>query len=313
MIFIYFKYIKNRGVAPYIPTPKITNYLKNQIPIELSLKESDFKMPQSARPLDNQNTNPITDEQAMLYGKNAGFQNEPIIADDVFDGKTFIWSNEKEALTVYSQSSTIKYSLNTQDRNGASKKPKDELIKISKEFLISKGLLNSKESSEFSYITFLKNRQPDGFYPTTENDADFYQVNFAPISGGKKILTLDPDASPINVWILPDGTITKAIVIRLGHVKEATTSYKLKNYQELVGSLNNATIVSLDNGNAGLVETGNEVKKITVNQIELVYLIDTPKSKIFQPVYLLKGDATLKDGITTINTMLYLPAISYLP
>jgi len=290
--------------------PRIPKYIEGGSTIESQIAREGFSFPDSLPVLRAIPAGPFTQEEVMPFAEKLGFASEPIVAEDVSEGTVYIWSNLKDNLVVYSKSRRVEYGLNQTPDNVINKQLSDEaLIKISEDFL-TKNFLSAAEEISFSFFTFLKSAGlPEGFYQSTKEEASIYQVNFSPVSSEYKILTLEPGSSPIYVWALPDGTISKAIVNKNLNLSVSGEKIPLKNYEEFTASLNKAVLVSLDDGNL-LLSTlpKSDVQRIVISEAELVYLMDSSSSESFQPIFLLKGKARVKGYDNEVRGLLYLPA-----
>ena len=257
---------------------------------------------------------PFGEEEAKQFADSLGFTNEPIVAEDVSEGTVYLWSGPKDNLIIYTKSRRIESGLNQTPTNVINKQLTNEAVaKISEDFL-RKNFLTPSENISFSFFSFFKSAGvPEGLYQSDREEASIYQVNFSPVASEFKLLTLDPRSAPIYVWVLPDGTISKAVIGKNFEVAFSEEKYALKNYSEFTNSLNKAILVTLDDGNILLsVLPKKDVQKIIVEEIELVYLKDSSDSKICQPVFLLKGKARVQGYEDEVNAQLYLPALKNL-
>lgn len=294
--------------------PKVPKYIEGGSTIESQIEKEEFSFPGSLPVLKAVPEGPFTQEEVIPFAEKLGFSNEPIVAEDVSEGTVYLWSDPKDNLVIYTKSRRIEYGLNQTPDNVINKQLSNEaIIKISEDFL-TKNFLSAAEKVTFSFFTFLKSAGlPEGFYQSTREEASIYQVNFSPISSEYKILTLDPRSSPIYVWALPDGIISKAIVNKNLSLSVSGAEIPLKNYDEFSASLDKAVLASLDDGNILLsVLPKSDVQRIVVNEVELVYLIDSSISEAFQPVFLLKGKARVKTYEEEVGALLYLPAFKKL-
>ena len=291
--------------------PKIPKYIEAGTVIESNINEPDFSFSKSLPVIQRSKGSPLGEEEAVSIAANLGFTSQPIITKDASEGTVYLWSRTNDNLVIYGRSRRIEYGLNQAPTNVINKQlSNDALIKISEDFIFKK-FLSQSEKVVFSFFTFLKSvGPPDGFYQSSKEEASIFQVNFSPIESDYKILILDPRSSPIYTWVVPDGTISKAIVSKGIRASFSEKEYPLKNYREFSDSLEKAVLVSLDDGNILLsVLPKRDVQKITVGEIEIVYLIDSPDSEVIQPVFLLKGKAKVQGYQNEVSALLYLPAI----
>ncbi len=299
------------GTKPgVVPQPAIPKNLQGEVSITPKFTEVDFEFPTSAPLLTVGKASPLTEMEANEISQKLGFSGAADKVEDAFDGTTYFWNGPDNSLIVYSKSRKIEYSINDISRSANKQLSDAAIIDIAKRFLSDKGLLTDNEY-DFSFFTFMKESSDnEGISIVSKASAQIYQVNFSPKVSDTKLLTLDPKVSPIYVWVLPDGRVAKASVIRLGTITKSETNYPLKSYQQVISSLNQATVVSLDDGNINLLNiSAGDLKNIDISEIDLAYLLTSATADSLQPIYTLKG-ITKIEGITSgVNAYVYLPAI----
>lgn len=304
---LFFK--KEEEIVTHFPEPNIPSLLEGPYPIEALFSKKDFSFPSEASLLKLEKT-PLQDSFIKTIANNLGFTNDPLIMDDVFDGKMYIYQSEESALTISLKNQEFDYTLNEIPRF-INKQPSDTaLINTAKDFLTQMGFVSS-ENIQFTSFVYLKESSGQGLYPVSKEEAALYQVNFSSVIADITILTLNPQNTPIYVRILSDGSVFNAHVNRLGTISKSADQYKLKTYDEVISKINDVVLISLDDGNIHLPDISNEsIQKISIFSIQLAYLLDSPTSETLQPVYLLKGVADISGFPTEISASMYLPAIS---
>lgn len=300
---------KEEEITPPLPQPKIPSLLEGSYPIETIFEKQDFNFPSRIPVLILEKT-PLQDQDIKNIADNLGLTSDPLIMEDVFDGKMYIYRSEESALTVSLKNQEFDYTLNKLP-SFINKQPSDTaLINTAKDFLIQMGFVSSEDIQFISFVYF-KETSGEGLHPTNKEDATLYQVNFSSVIADTTILTLNPQNTPVYVRLLPDGSVFKAHVNRLGVISKSANQYKLKTYDEVISNMNNVVLISLDDGNIHLPDISNKsIKKISIYNIELAYLLDTPTSVTLQPVYLLRGTADISGFPIEVSASMYLPAIS---
>ena len=294
--------------SPSLPLPKIPSLLEGDYPIEVVFEKRDFDFPSSMYVLQ-------LEKQLLLenginnIASNLGYTDEPLVMDDVFDGKIYIYRNEESALTASIKNQEFDYTLN-QIPSYVNKQPSDEaLIGTARDFLIENGFVSSEDIQFVSFV-YLKETPGQGLYLTSKENAALYQVNFSSEIDDATILTLNPLNTPVYVRILPDGSVFQAHASRLGTVTESVNQYKLKTYEEVINGINDSILMSLDDGNIHLPDISNtSISKITITSIQIAHLLSNSTTTTLQPVYLLKGTASIVGFPTEISASMYLPAI----
>lgn len=296
---------------PLITKPSIPNYYSGNLPVEINSPEKDFNFPSRVSVFDVDFTKPFSDDEAQEIATNAGFNNTPEVSNDVNEGKTFMWAQGNENLIIYSKSRKIHFTLSDIEAIG-NKQPSDDLVRKVAEKFVSDKLPNLKNNLQFSFLSYLKS---DGEYliPATKETASVYQANFSPSGSNLKTLTLYPQSSFAFAQVLENGTVSRFEAIVPASITKSPEEYTLKNYQDIVNEKSSALITSIDNGFFNFVDiTSDRINNITVNKIDLVYLVDSTTPAILQPVYLFEGDMKIKGDPDLHKVELYLPAIKSL-
>ncbi|OGM07557.1 hypothetical protein A3E15_00455 [Candidatus Woesebacteria bacterium RIFCSPHIGHO2_12_FULL_42_9] len=307
----FFRREKSSKLVTTLPTINIPDPVGGGFQIETTIKESQFNFPGRVRLLESESLSPLTEEEAKEVAAGFGFEGEPRSASGKIHGTRYYWSNSDYTLTVYGGTRKVGYSLNYPPFEYVNQNLSNEsLINLSRDFIVDNSIYNESEIT-FSYFTFLERFESaaEGLRSTTKEKADINVANFSPIESEFKILTLDPNASPISVWVAPDGTIIKAEIILID-LSFGNEEHQVKNFQEFKGSLNKSVVISLQEGFISIVDLPKaDLEKVVVNEVELAYLADTLVGGKFQPVFLLKGTATVKGIGGEVPILLYLPAL----
>lgn len=296
---------------PVTQKPTIPNYIKEELDIKTVFDKKDFSFPKKAPLVKLETREPLTESDVLAKASEMGFGKNYIISNDVKRGKTYIWREGPTSLTIYSRINKVVYTsvtpLPTENKNLSN----DELIEKATTFLTENSLFDEYELS-FSFIVFLDIKSEET-RPVSREKASAFKVNFSPIESEIKLVMIDPTESPISVWIAPDGTVFKAEAINVGLVTFSEEEVELKNYDEFIKALDEAIVVSLDDGNLFMGDLPkNSVKKIKLETVELAYLADSEVAQTYHPIYLLEGSSEISSFTDPVSITLYLPAISEL-
>ena len=296
-----------------IPKIELPDLIKDTPKIETQIEEVTLNLPQTAALLGISTPPLITKDEAVKITSTFDLETNLLEVSDTRVGQTFFGSTEKHFLTIYAQENHIRYSLQSDVYRINKQLSNNALIETGKQFLLNHSLLDSGKI-EFSSFVYWKKEDPQGEHmaQTEKAEAELIQVNYTYKIGGFDILTYNPLSSIVNVVILPDGEVFRVDIYRLGGTSKSDTRYKIKKYDEIISSLNEAKVVSIDNGNQGLVEIKlGDLKNVKISNVKLAYLIDNVKSKYLYPILLLNGEVSLYGKTTNIS--FYLPAISSQP
>ena len=293
-----------------IPQPSIPVQYTGKYTITLDLDKKSFNFPSSASAI-KLNTSEISDMDAKQVGKNLGFQGEPKIIQDYFDGTKYFWKNEKSYLSISTEKGKIKFNMHNIPST-QNKQLSDESVSIiAKNYLISNFLVQEEEI-KFSSLTYLRkpNNIESGLIETNKENASLFRVIFTPSSSEFELLTLSPQRPLYFVEILPDGNIYQVQVSKLTNISETNEKYNLLNYEEVNNSLDKAILVGITGGYVSISDIKpTDIKSVKINKIKLAYLLDSPDANIYSPVFLLTGPVEVIDKKGTLIAQLYLPAI----
>ena len=299
------------------PTPKtvsgpsIPNPIKGRVDYELLITEKEFDFPKEAPILKKDDLLPISQDEAKSIAKGLGFEDDPIIANDILEGETYIWNSDSALLTIWSKTRKIDYSLSRTPDSINKQLSDSTLLNTSQEFLANYFGLSS-ENLKFNNFTYWEKASGvSGLIATKKGQANYYQLNFYPKTSEYVLLTLNPDKTPYYVWLLPDGTVYRVSITDPGNLIPTEDKYPLKSFADVQKSPQDAIVVSLDNGNIELTDVvQGSIQKISISKIQLAYLLDSFKSTFYQPVYLLTGTTNISGTKENIQVSLYLPAIA---
>ncbi len=300
---------------PFSQTVDIPNYFNNQLlQIENDIKESDFEFPTTLSYLNQQRKESLTFSKASKIALALGIDQEPIRVRDVENGEIFIWNGENYSLSVTPKTGEIDISStqgiqsrinSSQDSNLAT----DEYQKLSAGFLTKMIGLNSGEIT-LNGVGFFDARSSDEHLnKSTETEAQVIQFNYSASKSEYPILTTSPEYSQIYVQMLKNGSVLSSKILYGNYFEYSQNKYPIKNFKEFNENLDLSIIVSIDNGEVNIPDLiEGDLGKITINEVEIAYLLDKPQSEVLLPVFLIKGEVLIKSLNEIVDVSMYLPA-----
>lgn len=302
-----------RRPPTFIPAkPTLVQNYKGKFTITLSVDKNQFNFPEKLPFLEFESSpSPLNESFAKEVADNLGFVGEPTKVEDSLDGTTYFWKSDKGTLFTYSRSRKIRYGSGT-FTPGINKQLSDTAISATaQEFIVNNGLL-AKDSFQIGDTRFLGQfPEGEGFRETTKEKALLCQVSILPKNVDYELISPSSVEPASYIQIKQDGSIYSFQISIFPALRNGATEYKLKNYNEVKSSLSEAYLIELRRSTAFLSDLPIDlIQNIEVSKIEVAYLIESPKSTSFQPVYKLSGEATLKDSSPKAAATLYLPAIS---
>ncbi|MDP3994386.1 MAG: hypothetical protein Q8P91_00960 [bacterium] len=304
--------------TPLAPlTPKIPDYIKQPLSIDmLEVDKNSFNFPLKLPLLKQEGLSPISETRIKSIADNLGFSSDPVFANDAVNGIVNIWNNKDNFLIITPKIRKIKFgpASNPQREiaNALNKQLSEkDIVSSAENFLIDKIGLD-KSSLVFANIVYLQMQTGlELFKETGKKDSTIFQVNFSYSGSPYPILTLEPQSTVVYVQILKDGSVLNSEINLVNNFSAGLTEHKLKSYEEVAGSLDRAILVSLNDGNINLPDLKkDDLSKISINEIQLAYLLDTPLSEYLQPVFVLKGTASISGSGIPVNADFFLPAFS---
>ena len=290
--------------------PEIPKLYSGKTKVNLLVDKNSFNFPSSIPLLEIKNTNSLDLNEALNIAKSFDVKTAVKTTNDIYEGPTYYWVENNFSLTIYSKSKRIIYE-NAVEINTVDKQLDDEdFERIAKKFLNEKIEIQADDIVflSFDYLSGTKNSPR--FTPTTRDKANVFVLHYTSKIPQATIIPLNPNESLIELYILLDGSILKANINLPPNINKTIEKFKLKNYEEVLQEINNAAIISLDNGNINIPDLkSKEIEKIDIDKINLYYLLDKPQAKVLKPIYLLEGKATLNSTNKDVKAILYLPAI----
>lgn len=311
------KKVPKKTEQQFISPPEIENYFDSNFKINESFTKNDFKEFFPTLPYLKQSTLGLFAQiDIEKIANNFGFTISPIEINDVTNGKFYVWNGDKFSLLVYPKIRKIEYTPSTNPiliiNNSLNKQLSDEDYKNLAINTLSEKLNINKSNLKFSNFVYLKTEEGlENYRITTKEESEITQVNLYSSPGLLPIFTLNPQESQIYVQFTKDGEILNLEASLFSEYNLGEIEYKIKDYQEVIDTLSESVLVSLNDSNVNLPDLKSEdIKSININKISLVYLQESLKVEILQPVFLLEGTASVKGFDNEITASLYLPAYS---
>jgi hypothetical protein len=291
--------------------PKIPKTYEEEFEIQLTMTEDEFNFPRQLPRLKNAPLKPMTIDEAKKVAATFGYNTEPKTANDIEEGVTYIWTGGGGNLFVYSKTRRIYFSSLSSIETINKQLTDDAIIKIGVDFAASHYAINTDNIRFSGFVFYSVLPERGDLNPANRQSANIYQVNYSVAKSDYPLLTLNPANTFLYVRILKDGNINSAVYTDLGGLEKSQEDYMLKNFKQVQDSLHEANIVTLDNGNINpdQIKKG-DIQSVEITSVTLAYLMDSPNSPSFAPIYLLNGTATLKTSTSPMNVQLYLPAIA---
>ena len=307
---------KQKEPGQFIKPPVITNHFDDNYKIELNTTPKDFSFPEKLPYLRQDKSRGFTKTEIDKISANLGFSGDLIEFDDVKYGKLYIWNGEKSSLFIYSEINKIKLAP-SYDPTDSLKNIKDkqitdnEYVIFGKDFLVQNFDLDS-EKIKFSNFVYLRAEKGlELFNKTTQNQAQITQVNFYYSDAQYPAYSENAQDTQIYVQFTKDGEILNAELSLFSEYKPTEIEYNIKNHDDIEKTLDQSTIVNINNSNINLPDLDSDVvKEVKIENIQLIYLPENREVQIVQPGFLLEGTASIKGFINKLPITLFLPAFS---
>jgi hypothetical protein len=251
----------------------------------------------------------FSSEKAKLVGSKLGFSQDPQITDDVFLGKFRLWNENNYSLSISLSPGTIDYSL---DLYKASIPTSNQLPSPEKTRTKLETLLKDLEISPLPEISWQKEEYLiKGFYFKTvssPNDANFIKSGFNPTIGDYQLVGPNPYEPLVSLILDREENIVKLFFQSYFSDFEKKEAFPLKNEKDIKLTLKtDGKIVYYDTLKTSIAVP--EFKSVSLEQVRLAYFQEMKRNLTVQPIYILNGTGTLKDGKKTA-VIVYLPAVS---
>ncbi len=305
---------KKKNLISLIP-PEIKTYSSN-IP-NLTVLEKDFPDFPKEIEVYQVGNNFISDQQALKISQNFGYQENPIVTNDI-NGPIYSWSNEFNNLSIYLKEGKFQYALdllrNPELINGEppnfqeSENKLNELLKERELIPMEKIKLKIIEKNYYliGASNFIKTIPSDPQKSLTFLNS-IYEINSFKIEG--------PETPFISIYFTNNFQIARFDYSKIFENINTLDKYPLKTKSELLKSIKeNPQISYLKNSESFYQENliiGEKIpnlKSLSFEKIELIYYKEIKPQSYLQPVFLITGEAILGDG-TQAEVGVYLPAI----
>lgn len=310
-IIILFRKDKASVDSQIIPSkPSINKTYSGELNYKINIQEKDFIFPDTL-PLMELQSAEISQTKINDIAKQIGFTGEPYVINDVIDGLTYLWKNDKGTLFCFPKSGIIRLSSNSTISTEKRLFTETEISSLVENFFYSYSIAD-KDTLKLNKVRYLKQDElTEKFIETDFNNASVYEVVFDPVLSNYEIKSLWTDQPTIYVQLLTDGSVYSAQFVNLIQIKNLETNYKIKKFQEFKDTLNQSVLISVKNAQLALSDLDSKaIDEIEITDIKLIYLKESTKSIYFQPAFLISGKTSVVNYGDNIEVSLYLPAIS---
>jgi len=290
-----------------IPTSKIES---SSISITPDFSQIEKKIPSFNK---NQEVYQIipssfSDQEAILIGEKFGFLDQPVVSIDNQGGSVYDWGNQEKYLSINLRWGSINYRTNPSKKGNLDSLPDfSQVEKISKDFLDKNGFLPPESISlKINDIYYINDLGFDLEKVSSSQNANLVEVIFGFEINNKKILNL---SAVLGVDSL--GKVTYFNCQTTFKEIKLLDYYPLKTREEIIQTLKTESVINylyIPNYYAATQEESKNITSIIFDNIELVYYKFDPLQSYLQPIFLITGKATLKDGQQG-EVGIYLPAI----
>lgn len=296
------------GSKPPVKSPQITTFYSNK-GIDYKINVKDFEPPKELPLIKVTPPRPLTDNEVFFIAKTAGLDEQDYNKIYNAEGdRLYIFSSNNAYLTVYADSGELSYKNYSGVSDNETKLSENEIVSKAKDLLASKFSFR-KDVLSLSSINHFDN---DNYLtkPDPSRPRGYFEVNFAPVITDYKVVTTDPNKSPIKVTVADDGTIGKADITLVYNGNFSSEKYALLSFNDLKDNVDQAIIVhAFTEDFHGQAFPMDSITSIDINSIEIAYLAESNRSGYYQPVFLLEGTAKSNNTNAPITATLYLPAL----
>lgn len=300
---------EKKAIVPEVPVPKFSSPYKTlvgQYLVEFDLDPERLSLPPSLSVFEIQES-PLDEIFIRDLAENLGFADEPLVNQDPLLGDTWLYFGTGYSLRVIPGKKIIDFKTGLTPR-GTFIGSIDEDLAQNKAlaFLEDNGFLETSDLTLHKITPIAVGLEghidPNGS-PT------MVSLSFVKTFNGFKVLAASAETGIVNVTLNADYEILSVYLDDLPVVSQGS-AYPTKSFDEVVSSSEKeASLQSLADGKLNPSDVVIRVSKIVITDIEVAYVqeIASPETYL-QPVYLLKGTATLEDG-SKVKALMYLPAL----
>lgn len=289
--------------------PNITSFFSGKIPINMEFSQESFKFPREL-PIMSLTRKALSRDDIVRFATNLGLTAEMSEFNDVNEGIKYFINTDKNFFVATPKTSLIKFGLSTNEIPVTTNKgiTDNEFTRIATDFIVKNNFYTSDQIKTVGIRYFKESLSTEGLEETDRSSAQIFEVDFLFNSSDYDILSETSINKQIFVQILPDGTIFNSEILMIENIKKSVANYPLKSYDELVGSIGEAKLISVSGDYitpSDLSDTS--IQSMVVQNIKIAYLLQSGKDGVLQPVYVLSGTVEIPESTANSATLL-LPA-----
>ena len=291
---------------PRLSLPKITGTV---IPVNAKINLQEFSFPTRLKIYQGQER-PLTSDKAKKIAQELDFSGSAQENEDVSLGTFYSWNSKTHFLSIALKANKIDYGLilglAPVLKQGVL--PSLEIAKTELESLLSKLGLSPDFELKWQKEQYLT----EGYnLPSTpgQEGADFIKIGANPAISQHQLVGSNPTNPLISLLLNKNKEIVRFQYQVYFSDFEGQDTYNLKTKEEVESALlSEGRIVYFGTFQKSVLPP--EITQAEFNQIALAYYQDPDKNPLLQPIYILSGRGTTKEGEET-EIVAFLPAIKF--
>lgn len=291
-----------------VRSPQITTFYPNS-DIEYKINVDSFNPPSELPLIKAGLPNSLAENEVFQIASTAGL--DPDKFSKIYNAENqrlYLFNSNNAYLTIYADTGKVSYRNYERISVPKTKLTENEIISKSSDFLINKFSFNANNLN----LSSINHHDNDEYLTITgpAQPKSYYEVNFAPVLTDYKVVTINPEQSPVTVIIADDGTIGKAEITLVHQATISPEQYEIKSFSDLESQIDKTIIVQAHTKEHGQYFQTDSIISIDINHIEVAYLANpSTNTNYYQPIFLLEGVAKSSMIQSPIDVTLYLPAL----
>ena len=278
--------------------------------IRLNIDGRQFSFPDSLPVYAVDNT-PFSDQEMLQISQRFGFDSQPLILNDLNQGRVYLWSAENADLRIVPGVHIIDYKYNPASLSQNPTFPdSQEIIAVASHFISDKQILALSDFS-FSKVRFIDQFAEENVV-VDKSFAEVVDVHFVEKINSYPIINVTFEAGTVSVKMNKDDLVISLYVDLAGQLA-SIGEFPIKSFTDLDSSLSEAQIISIENLDSSLLDKPDAIiNRIELTSISIAYLQESKASQVhLQPVFVLEGVAYLTGTNEERKTVLFLPALKF--
>lgn len=289
--------------------PLISSPYSEKLPISSEVEKENFNFPSKLSGITIKSQS-LTEEQSKQIASKFDYNYEPEIFNGKIKGKTLIWRNLDNYLSVSLNSGKVEFTQNNPIKIVGERLNEEQILTTASKFL-EKNLKEISTNYKIAKVEYLEIPKGEGTIKTVDREkSNIIRVRLDPIKSQLELISLYSSLSTSFLDFLPNGEMFRFEISNIEPSVNTQIEYSIKNFEDFNSTIDSAKLIYFYSDSEEILEFPqlNKIGSIVINKIKLAYLIDNPIADFYKPVFVLEGPAKIGGFPDDTVAHLYMPA-----